>query len=445
MQQPPPPTRQPQLAFARITADEAQQQREHIAREFTNERALNPPICMATPQKRPIGRPKREREVSEMLTAPSVATSHSAPAHAAPLAIEQPMNKRGKYTNWFASPLLVTDVIAAYARCHYSARTTVTSLRRQHKDGRFDRLSHSTVARWFDKQHRLLPKYQDQLDEHAASTRGRGFASFFAQAPQAEAEIKSILLQLREAGTPVNRFVIRCVMQSVLQEAHAPLLLKHTLSESFISSWARQQLDWRWRVRTTAASKLPADWEAQGIMMAKRIAANMQLHGVHPSLVINLDQTGVRLVPSFKWTYEKNNSSSVAVVGAEDKRQITACIASSLDGDLLPLQLIFEGKTARSLPDKTAASVASLCHLTFSENHWSSQKTMQQYISEIIMPYAEVCIRRHRLKANADIILVLDVWSVHKSAEFRQFLESSYPRIHLVFVPPNCTSKLPGG
>ena len=249
---------------------------------------------------------------------------------------------------------------------------------------------------------------------------------------------------MREAGAPINCRVIRWVMLAVLQASNPALLQQHQLSQPFVSTWARNQLQWRWRARTTAASKLPADWEAQGVLMSKRIAAHMEMHAVHPSLVVNLDQTGVKLVPSSAWTYEnfKCNSSSVAVVGTEDKRQITACIASSLTGELLPLQLIFEGKTERSLPERTAASIASLCHLTFSDNHWSSQKTMQQYITEIITPYAETCIRKHRLHADAHVILVLDVWSVHKSEEFRLFLRTHHPRIHLVFVPANCTSKL---
>jgi hypothetical protein len=68
--------------------------------------------------------------------------------------------------------------------------------------------------------------------------------------------------------------------------------------------------------------------------MAKRIAALMEMHSVHPSLVINVDQTGVKLVPSSAFTYEKCNSSSVAVIRVEDKRQITACLASALSGEL---------------------------------------------------------------------------------------------------------------
>lgn len=155
-----------------------------------------------------------------------------------------------------------------------------------------------------------------------------------------------------------------------------------------------------------------------------------------------MDQTGVHLVPASKWTYEAVGSSSVAVLGADDKRQITACIASSLQGDLLPLQLVFQGKTPRSLPAATAESIVSHVHLTYSDNHWSSQTTMQQYITEIVMPYTEQCVALHRLSADAQIILVLDVWAVHKSEEFRLFLRMKHPRIHLVFVPANCTSRL---
>lgn len=427
------------LGFARITADDAQQQRTRIALQFAEELATHPPA--PAPQKRPVGRPKRERDAADVLSAAaSAASAASAVATATVEALDAPASKRGKYTNWLASPFF-PDILAAYARCH-SARTTVTTLRRAYPDGRFARLAHATVQCWFDKQHQLLPKIRMQVDQQAAATRGRGPAGLFAQAPNAETEIKRVLQQMRAAGAPMNSRVIRWVMLAVLQASHPRLLLQFKLSQQFISSWAREHMDWRWRARTTAASKLPADWEAQGVLMAKRIAAQMEMHNVHPSLVINLDQTGVKLVPASAWTYEKRNSSSVAVIGAEDKRQITACLASALNGELLPLQLIFQGKTARSLPERTAASMASQCHLTFSENHWSSQATMQQYITEIVMPYVETCIRKHRLHADAHIILVLDVWSVHKSEEFRMFLRTQHPRIHLVFVPANCTSKL---
>lgn len=142
------------------------------------------------------------------------------------------------------------------------------------------------------------------------------------------------------------------------------------------------------------------------------------------------------------WTYEMIGSRDVPLVGAEDKRQITACVAASLRGDLLPLQLIFQGKTARSLPTASPASIAARVDVTCSDNHWSSQQTMQRWITHVLLPHSERMICTHELDSNAHILLLLDVWAVHKSAEFRGWLAREHPRIHLVYVPANCTSKL---
>jgi hypothetical protein len=126
------------------------------------------------------------------------------------------------------------------------------------------------------------------------------------------------------------------------------------------------------------------------------------------------DQTGVRLCPSDSMTYESKNSKDVKVIGGDDKRQITVCVASSLHGDMLPLQLIFAGKTERCLPPRTQSVDSEGVHLTYSENHWSSQKTMQEWVKCVLLPYAHSRIQEHKLSAQSRIILVLDVWAVHK-------------------------------
>ena len=150
----------------------------------------------------------------------------------------------------------------------------------------------------------------------------------------------------------------------------------------------------------------------------------------------------MHLVPVDNYTYEARSSKDVKVIGAEDKRQITACIASSLDGDLLPLQLVFTGKSDKCLPASTPAAVAASVHITHSDNHWSNQQTMQQWVKDVLVPYSKLRIVQHSLPADSKVILVLDVWAVHKSIEFRTFLRVHHPNIHLVFVPANCTSKL---
>jgi hypothetical protein len=148
------------------------------------------------------------------------------------------------------------------------------------------------------------------------------------------------------------------------------------------------------------------------------------------------------LIPAASRTYERQGEKRVAVLGADEKRQITAVLASSMDGDMLPLQLVFTGKTERSRPAPTPASIAAGFHLTNSENHWSTQQTMQEYIQHIIEPYRQRKIKEKALPLDSRMILVLDAWSVHRSDEFRKWMAKNHPRMHLVFVPANCTSHL---
>jgi len=155
-----------------------------------------------------------------------------------------------------------------------------------------------------------------------------------------------------------------------------------------------------------------------------------------------MDQTGVHLVPADARTFESIGSKDVKVIGGEDKRQITACIGSSLNGDLLPMQLIFTGTTSKCLPAATPSSQSARVHLTHTDNHWSSQETMQQWVREVLQPYIERQRVEFNLAHSPHVVLVLDVWSVHKSKEFITFLSENFPRVHLVFVPANCTSRL---
>ena len=46
----------------------------------------------------------------------------------------------------------------------------------------------------------------------------------------------------------------------------------------------------------------------------------------------------------------KEGSKKVAMAGIDDKRQITVVLAGSMTGELLPLQLVYQGKTKASLP-----------------------------------------------------------------------------------------------
>jgi hypothetical protein len=149
-------------------------------------------------------------------------------------------------------------------------------------DNRYERLSHSSLIGWFDENNNLLPRFQAHLDSGLENVRQNGPIAAIEEVPGVEEEIKQTLLQMRAAGTAVNSHIIRWVMQGLidLRTSENSRLRAMKFSTSFICAWARKNLNWSWRQSTTAASKVPHDWEEQGLRMAMRIAAIMELKKV---------------------------------------------------------------------------------------------------------------------------------------------------------------------
>jgi len=265
--------------FRSITADEAQQQsaaalkcsaeQQHQASQLQQKAEL---------LKRGPGRPKKLIGVHHVLAMAAVAdTSKEEDA-------VEPAQKRGKYTNWFASAY-IHDLLHAVQRTG-SARKAVEWLQRSFPQlptesaARFADLSESTVRSWYTDG-KLLPRFQQLLDERkAVAPRGVWKERVLAAHPAAEDRVKQIIRTMRERGASVSILVIRHVMHAVLQADCPAVLDTLALSSSFISSWAREELQYSWRVRTSAASKLPLDWRNLGIDMAKRIAFNIQVYKV---------------------------------------------------------------------------------------------------------------------------------------------------------------------
>lgn len=224
------------------------------------------------------GRPRVIRLVDDALTTPSADPS------------PQPHPKRSKYANWFASPH-IHDILRAYQQHDHSARRTVAYLQRAFpllptEDApRFAELTESTVRSWHDKEGKLLPQFSAMMEEQRmVAVRGTGPLRALDPHPAVAAEVKRVLTIMRERGAVVNIMVIRLVMRAIIEKTEPSLLQQLTLSSGFISTWSRREMGWSWRVRTTAASKLPADWSTQGVTMAKRIAYFMQAYKVRRSL-----------------------------------------------------------------------------------------------------------------------------------------------------------------
>ncbi|KAF9777559.1 hypothetical protein BJ322DRAFT_1015608 [Thelephora terrestris] len=154
-------------------------------------------------------------------------------------------------------------------------------------------------------------------------------------------------------------------------------------------------------------------------------------------VIFNTDQTLVIYAAGATETYAPKGSKQVEIVGKDEKRGFTVVVGISMNGDVLPFQAIYAGSTFHSLstsdtPEyQKATQVLKFCFESGGSNHWSTLSTMQNYVQNILVPYFEL----HRKDGNQTCIWQIDSWSVHQSAEFRDWRYITYPWIWIHYFP----------
>jgi hypothetical protein len=100
----------------------------------------------------------------------------------------------------------------------------------------------------------------------------------------------------------------------------------------------------------------------------------------------------------------------------DDKRQITAVVSSTASGELVPLQLVVQGKTEAVVPKDEDAkrAVAAGSHLTMSENHWSNFVTMKSFVEKVLDPWrVKKCEELGLAPDSQKMVWLIDCWKVH--------------------------------
>ena len=106
----------------------------------------------------------------------------------------------------------------------------------------------------------------------------------------------------------------------------------------------------------------------------------VEKHSIPSSLVVNLDQIPSKYVEVSRHTMAKKGVSTVEIVSSGDKHSITATFAISLDGTFLPMQLVYDSKTQRSIPKVEFPSSFSL---SANPKHYSNTAESIKIINEI--------------------------------------------------------------
>jgi len=318
----------------------------------------------------------------------------------------------------------------------------------------FQKLSINSIRNWYTScnngtKYSLKPYVYEKWQHGNHEPRSNGRPYFLSTCKDLHEQLVKLCVTLREESIAVNSRVLFPIFKSFLEKN----AIEFIPSRRYIRGWIRRHLKFSYKKATNNRRKLPPDWELQKEKFINRVTATAAQFSIdYSDFIINWDQTAVMLVPHAKYTYSEKGSSGVSVIGIDDKRQITAVVATTFSGELLPLQLIFGGKKSKDPKKKNKKSVPKCpdlhdeiksWHLTQTESHWSNLESMKDYVKKIIVPFVNKKAEEGHLEQNPPrAILILDCWETHKGRPFLEWMKQKYPQFKLIFVPARCTGEI---
>ena len=155
-------------------------------------------------------------------------------------------------------------------------------------------------------------------------------------------------------------------------------------------------------------------------------------YNIPDELILNIDQTPSKFVPIENVAMAETGSKHVSRKCRNDKRGITVTLSETITGKILPFQLIFIGKTARSLPSVEFPN--GFC-LSYNPKHWSNEYETINLLESVVDPY--FCQVREELGLQNDqkALIIWDTFKAQSTDKVTKELERL--NIVQVMVPKN--------
>ena len=244
-----------------------------------------------------------------------------------------------------------------------------------------------------------------------------------------------LLKSIRNRGGVVNFNVVK---------ASALALIKSNTAKDFrgfepTSTWVRsiyRRCNFFRRAGTTTRPPVPLGIYGEcKLTFLTDINSCIAVHSIPLQLVLNADRTPSSYVSVGKTTMAACNSSSVPIKGLTDKRNITLTFVISLNGDFLPMQIIYQGKTKASQP----RGFDFPCGFVVTQNpkHYSNELETLNLLDNIIQPYVVLKRKELNLPATQEALLIWDVFKGQKTGKVLSKLAAM--NIEVVSVPANMT------
>ena len=315
--------------------------------------------------------------------------------------------------------------------------------RKFNKDGDLDKtLGESTVRSWVSlckKELERKRKMDETVPEITVLPQAkRGHLLVIGE--KLDGAVKAYVRGIHEAGGVVTLSIVAAAATAMVRKDDAKLLAENGGPLSITTNWAKSllyRMQFVKRRGSTNKKILVHDFEAIKTQFLIDVTAVVQMEDIPEDLILNWDHTGVHIVPGSSWTMDSKGQQRVEIAAMNDKRQMTVVVCGSLSGNLLPFQLIYQGKTAASVPK---VEFPKEWHVTATENHWSNEEKTKEYIKLIILPYVEKKRKELGLPTTFPALVLFDAFKGQTTELIYELLESN--AIYIVSIPANCTDKL---
>ncbi len=269
-------------------------------------------------------------------------------------------------------------------------------------------LNESTVRSWVTKYKKEISrkrKLGEEPDIDVIPLKKRGRSLLIGDV--LDNKVKMYIRCVREWGGVITSSIVVAAGEAIVKK-HEPKLLAEC--EGLTKSWAKSllyRMQFVQRRSCSTKKTMIQNFEEVKDKYLEDIRVIVTMEDIPNELIFNWDHTGVQIVPSSSWTYDKKGSKKVEVTGLDDKRQITAVVCGTLSGEVLPMQLIYTGKTSACLPK---IKFPPGWHITCTPNHWSNEQKTKEYIQQIILPYVQTKRKELMLPETFPALAIFDVF-----------------------------------
>ena len=237
---------------------------------------------------------------------------------------------------------------------------------------KFPHLTESTVRPWVKSYKKSLKEQKKgnsvNIEPRVGKPRGRPLLL----EEELDTKIRSMLSSLCLAGAGINIHVVHGVLNGLIRAN--PIKFGKYVNFKVTRSWTRslyQRMYFSCRAVTTSRPIITRSlWAEVRSRYLFEIINNALKYSIPDELIINVDQTPSKFVATDNMTMAAKGEKHISRAGATDKRAITVTLCETLDGHILPFQLIYAGKTERSL--QNVKFPRGFC-LAYNSKHWSNE------------------------------------------------------------------------